>query len=82
MRAFLVSALVQYVSYIVLTVNFRAIASEQYLIAAGTAMLAAFLGYTIVRRLVKDETWATVVGMMVGGGLGDMSGIYITRHWG
>ena len=65
-----------------LTVNFRAIANVQYAWAGGTAMLAAFLSYTIVRRVTRDETWATVYGMMVGGGLGDISGIYITRHWG
>ena len=82
MRSFLLSALVQYFSYIVLTVNFRAIANVQYAWAGGTAMLAAFLSYTIVRRVARDETWATVYGMMVGGGLGDISGIYLTRHWG
>lgn len=81
MRNFLLSAIVQYISYVVLTINFRAIADAQYLFAGGTAMLAAFLSYTIVRRVVKDETWATVFGMMVGGGCGDMSGIWLTRAW-
>ena len=44
--------------------------------------LRPHISYTIVRRVTRDETWATVYGMMVGGGLGDISGIYITRHWG
>lgn len=82
MHNFFLSAIVQFISYIVLTINFRAIANTQYLFAASTAMLAAFLSYTIVRRVIKDETWSTVCGMMVGGACGDVCGIYLTRHWG
>lgn len=82
LNAFWISAVVQYASYIILTVNFRAIADAQYFWAWSTSVGAAFLSYTIVRRVTKDETWATVLGMMFGGGLGDLSGIYITRHWG
>lgn len=81
MTSFLISMVVQYASYIVLTVNFRAIADAQYFWAWATAVSAAFLSYTIVRRVTKDETWWTVLGMMVGGGLGDLSGIWLTRHW-
>ena len=80
-RSFLISAAVQYCSYVNLTVNFRAISKEQYTFALFTAMLATFMSYTIIRRVIKDETWATVAGMAVGGGLGDLTGIYITRHW-
>lgn len=82
MRAFLISSVVQYISYVNLTINFRAIGDGQYFWAWLTSMSAAFFSYTIVRRVTKDETWATVFGMMCGGGLGDLTGIYITRHWG
>lgn len=81
MRSFFISAVVQYAAYVVATVNFRAIADEQYVWAWGTSVVFAALSYTIVRHVIKDETWATVLGMMVGGGLGDLSGIWITRHW-
>lgn len=81
MRSFLLSAAVQFTSYVVLTVNFRAIANTQYAFAWATSVGAAFLSYTIVRRVTKDETWATVLGMMFGGGLGDLTGIWLTRHW-
>ena len=81
MRSFLVSAVVQWAAYLVLTVNFRAIAGGHYAYAGATAMLAAFLAYTIVRRVTRDETWATALGMMVGGACGDISGIWLTRHW-
>ena len=81
LRDFLIGLAVQFTSYIVLTINFRAIASERYLIAGGTAALAAILAYTIVRRIVKDETRATLAGMITGGSLGDMAGIWLTRVW-
>lgn len=82
MRNFCAAAAVQWTSYVVLTINFRAIAHEQYIAAGVTAMLAAFLSYTIVKRVIKDESHATLAGMMIGGTLGDLTGIYLTRAWG
>ena len=82
MRNFFISAGVQYTSYITLTINFRAIAHGQYAAAAITAMLAALLSYTIVRRIQNSDNRTTLAGMMVGGTLGDLSGMYLTRFWG
>lgn len=82
MRNFLVSAGVQYTSYVVLTVNFRAIAHEQYTFAAITAMTACLLSYTIVKRIQRDDNRTTLAGMMCGGTLGDLSGIWLTQTWG
>ena len=82
MSSFILAAAIQLLQYTVLTINFRAIANQQYFWAWATSVGAAFLSYTIVKRVTKDETWATVLGMMCGGGLGDLTGIYITRHWG
>ena len=70
MRNFWISAGVQYTSYIVLTINFRAIAHGQYAEAAATAMLATLLSYTIVRRIQQGESKTTLAGMMVGGHIG------------
>ena len=82
MRAFLLMLVVQFVSYTNLTVNYRAIAHEQYVIAGGTASLAAILSYTIVRRIVKDDTRWGIAGLVVGAFFADMVGIYLTRVWG
>ena len=82
MRNFGISAGVQFTSYVVLTINFRAIAHEQYAFAAITAMLAALLSYTIVKRIQHDDNRSTLAGMMCGGTLGDLAGIYLTRFWG
>lgn len=79
--SFLLAFAVQFVSYVVLTVNIRAIASERYLLAGLTAIAASVLFYAIVQRVTKDETHATLAGLIVGGGLGDVIGIYLTRWW-
>lgn len=81
MRQFVISAVAQYVQYIILTINFRAIAHTQYMVAGMSAALAAWLAYTIVRRIVREDSWFSLSGMMVGGALGDMTGIFLTRHW-
>lgn len=81
MRDFLLMAVVQFTQYVVLTINFRAIANEQYLWAGGTAATASLLGYTIVKRIVRDDTRYGMAGMMVGGALADMTGIFLTRSW-
>jgi len=83
MKDFFLMAAVQFTQYVVLTINYRAIAHEQYLWAGGTAALASLLGYTIVRRIVKDEDtrYNVVAGLITGGALADMVGIYLTRMW-
>lgn len=80
-RPFGTMAALQFVSYLVLTVNFRAISHEQYLMAGGTAALAAINSYIIVRRIVKNEQGWGLAGLIVGGAVADMFGIWITRHW-
>lgn len=71
----------QAVSYFTLTVNYRAIGNAQYLIAGGTAAFAAFNAYVIVRRVVRNEQGWGIAGLMTGGAIADMAGIWATRHW-
>jgi hypothetical protein len=75
-------AAIQFVSYVNLTINFRAIAHEQYSIAALTATLAALNAYYIVRLISHEEKGhAALFGMVVGGVCGDLMGIWLTRAW-
>jgi hypothetical protein len=82
MRQFVVAAVIQAVQYFVLTINFRAIAHGQYAAAGLTAAFASLLAYAIVRRIAQDDSkWQVVSGMMLGGSLADVAGIYVTRMW-
>jgi predicted MFS family arabinose efflux permease len=81
LRTFALLTCVQFTQYIVLTVNYRAIAHERYAIAGGTAGVASVLAYAIVRRIVRDDSRWALAGMVVGGSLADMAGIWVTRAW-
>lgn len=74
-------AALQFISYLNLTVNFRAIAHEQYLAACLTDGCACLLSYTIVRRISGDKSRWGVVGMTIGGMAAATLGIYLTRAW-
>lgn len=75
-------AALQFVSYLNLTINFRAIAHEQYVFACLSDGVACILGYTIVKRVSGDKSRWGVVGMTVGGMGAAVVGIYLTRTWG
>lgn len=80
-NALLLSALT-FVGYIVLTVNYRAIAHLQYPAIALTAALAALIGYASTKVVANDKGGWGVVGAMVGGACADTLGTYLTRMWG
>lgn len=72
----------QFISYVNLTINFRAIAHAQYAAAGLSAGTAAFLAYLMVRRVSHAESHWGLLGMVVGGAIADMVGIWLTRSWG
>lgn len=81
MKAFWSMAALNFFGYLILTVNFRAISHEQYVAAGLTAAVAAINGYVITKRIVADEHGWGLVGLVVGGSIADMVGIYLTRAW-
>ncbi len=80
-KTFLLMALVQFVAYANLTVNFRAISAGMIPVAMATDAAAAAISYFIVRRIVRSESPWTLAGMMVGGSLAAWFGIWLTEHW-
>ena len=82
MRDFILMMLVQFVSYLNLTFNFRAIAHEQYAWVCFTDGLAVVIGYFIIRRVAKAESNWGLMGMTIGGSAAGVAGIWLTRSWG
>jgi acetyl esterase/lipase len=76
------AGLVQFLSYVNLVVNYRAVAHEQYVAAMLTDALAVWFAYTIIKRVQHSDSRLTLVGMIVGGSLAAWVGIYLTRTWG
>lgn len=72
---------IQFVSYLNLTINFRAIAHEQYVVAFFTALFAGLLAYAIVRMISHDDRHRILPGLVIGGAFADVIGIWLTRSW-
>lgn len=81
MRDMLVMGAAQFTQYVVLTINFRSIAHAQYAAAGLSAGTAAILGYYMTRKVARAETHWGLLGMVIGGGVADMIGIWLTRQW-
>lgn len=73
---------VQFVSYLNLTFNFRAVAHEQYAVILVSDGVAVAIGYYIIRRVSKAENSWGLAGMTIGGALAGVVGTWLTRSWG
>lgn len=80
-RTVAVMALAQFLQFVVLTGNFRAIAAGMYAEAGATAALASVLGYVITKRIAESKDLWGLLGLTLGGAAADMVGIYLTRSW-
>lgn len=82
MRNFVIGFVVQFTSYLNLTLNYRAIAESQKGFAMLTDAMAVLLAYFIIRKVAKDDGcgW-TLSGMVFGGSLAAWVGITLTEHW-
>ena len=82
MRDFFLMMGVQFTQYLVLTVNFRAIAHNQIYVAMVSDALAVALSFFIVKKIVRTESRWTLAGMMIGGALAAAVGMTLTEAWG
>lgn len=86
MRIFFLMMAVQFISYLNLTFNFRAIAHGQYGVIAVTDAAATAISVFIVKRLAdpdKPVQWGwQESGMVIGGSLAGVLGTWLTRSWG
>lgn len=82
MRAFCLFAALQFLNYFNLTVNYRAVAHQQYVWAAISDAVACVLGWTLIKQIASAESWPARVGYVVGGTTASAAGIWITKAWG
>ncbi len=80
-RELLIGLAVQFVGYMNLTLNFRAIAHEQYAVIVLTDAAAVAISYFIIRRVVKQESGWMLVGMVIGGATAGVVGTWLTSGW-
>jgi hypothetical protein len=78
---FALAGVVQFLAYLNLTVNFRAIALNKKWFAAATDGFATVFTFFIIKAVAGDDTYWTLGGMVVGGMCAAYVGIRMTEHW-
>ena len=80
-KSFLIG-LIQFTSYSVLCINFRAVAQADYTVAVLSDLCIATLNYFIIKFIaLSNDSPATLVGYVVGSCIGSVFGIYVSTHW-
>jgi hypothetical protein len=80
MRDFALMFFSQLCAYLLITMNYRAIAHGDYLLTAGTDLAFAGFNFGLIKRIAKSETKTAWVGYTLGGVVGSMLGIFISKR--
>lgn len=76
-KTFILFTLVQSIAYVVLVYNFRVIALGDIKKALITDAIYASIFFLLVKRISKDDSWAALVGYVVGSLIGTYLGMII-----
>lgn len=82
MREFTLFFVLQFISYLNLTIDIRAVAHEQYLVVTATNTLAPLIAWVMVKQVLKAKGWLGAVAVMCGGVTSTWLGMWLTRAWG
>jgi hypothetical protein len=69
----------QFLSYAVITWNYRAVAQARYLSIGLSDLVCAGLGFTAIKRVSATEGRAALAGYVLGGACGSILSAWITR---
>lgn len=82
MRPFLFFAFLQATNFLLITINYRAVAHVQYVWAALTDGAICLLSWTLLKKIASADGWPSRIGYACGGMGGSILGIWLTRVWG
>ncbi len=83
MKPFLIMVALNFVSYLLLVINFRAVAQGRYIESILSDTLIATLGFTIIKRISTANKISERIGFILGGAIASGLGIYLTKTiWG
>ena len=83
LRAALGMFCIQVVAYLLATLNFRVVQAGSYPGVAATDALLATFGFLVVRRVARsEEAWHLWLGYMLGGVVGGVLGLWVSRALG
>ncbi len=82
MRIFLTFFGLQGMNFILLVVNIRAVAHSQYLWAVLTDGLICAVSWTLLQHRLACDSMVAKAGFILGGMIGSLVGMWLTRIWG
>lgn len=72
----------QFISYFNVTLDMRAVAHQQYYVAAATNAVAPLIAWMMVERIAKARRgWVGKVAVVLGGVTSTWFGMWLTRQW-
>lgn len=71
-------AVIQFCSYFLLTLNYRAVAEVNYLGTLWSDILIALLTFSSIKRVAAAETHAERIGYVIGGILGAQVALFLS----
>lgn len=81
---FLFFAAAEFVSFFIIVANSRSIAQGNYLWTGVTDTFFNLQAFVIMKLAIEDpngRTWAAGLGATVGGTIGSLVSIWVTKHW-
>lgn len=81
MRLFLTFAGTQFVAFMLLVTNLRAIDELQYGAAAVTELAYLTVQWTILKRIVDTDEWQARLGYVLGGTTATLTSMWLTKGW-
>jgi hypothetical protein len=83
-KTFLMFFSLQALQYLNITIDYRAVAYQQYAVVVLCNLLAPCLSWIIVVKIRDsgEHNWLGMTAVALGGAVSSVLGIWLTRHWG
>lgn len=73
--------ILQFLAFMVITLNMRAVADANYVMTFVTDLLVAFIGFTTVKRIVDATTRLEQIAYALGGACGAQAALWVSVNY-
>ncbi len=83
LRTFMLFFALQFLSYLNITINIRAIAHQEYAVAVVTDSIAPLIAWTMIKHIgAERHSGVGMAAVATGGGLATVVGMWLTQRMG
>lgn len=80
-RPVLELAAMQFLSYFIITFNYRAVAEVSYIGTFVTDLMVAALSFSSIKRVAEAESWHERIGYIIGGSIGAQIALFLSTYF-